>query len=91
MLRGRAWGSGTSAIPSAHARLRCNLRSTYHRVCRLVSLRLEVQIVVYRVVAALVCARENNLHIELAPTLLFDLKGWLLERYAESALTRIGK
>jgi hypothetical protein len=30
-----------------------------------------------RVIATLVCAREENLHVEFSPSLLFDLEWWL--------------
>lgn len=55
-------------------------RGTYDLVLGIVALRLEVEVVAQCVLAALVCCREDNCHVELAPSLLIDAERRLLER-----------
>jgi hypothetical protein len=55
----------------------------------LVSFRLEVEIVFESMIAALVCARKDNRHVELAPSLLLNPEWGLLEHCAESESVRI--
>jgi hypothetical protein len=62
---------------------RCRAWQTYDLVLGLVALRLEVEIVIQRVVAALVDRREHDAHVELAPALLVDAERRLLEDCAQ--------
>jgi hypothetical protein len=48
-------------------------------VLGLVALRLEVEVVFQRVVATLADGRQHNLHVKLAPALLFDAERRLLD------------
>jgi hypothetical protein len=59
--------------------MRLDARRTYHLVLGLVALRLEVEVVVERVVAALADCGEHNGHVKLAPALLIDAERRLLE------------
>lgn len=56
--------------------------STYNLVLGLVSLGLEVEVMVEGVVAALADSSEDDGHVELAPALLINAEGRLLEDYA---------
>ena len=55
---------------------------TYDLVLGLIPLRLEVEVVLERVLAALVCCCEDDAHVKLSPTLLVDAEWRLLEGYA---------
>jgi hypothetical protein len=48
-------------------------------VLGLVALRLEVEVVFQRVVTTLADGRQHNLHVKLAPALLFDAERRLLD------------
>ena len=51
---------------------------THHLMLGLVTLRLKVEVVLECVVTALADGGQDNGHVKLAPTLLVDAKGWLL-------------
>jgi hypothetical protein len=51
----------------------------------LVALRLEVEVVLERVVAALANSRQDDGHVKLSPALLIDAEGRLLDDCALSA------
>ena len=69
-------------------RQRARVTGTYHGVCALVSLLLEVQVMLYMLVSSLGRSdrRECDHHVELAPSLLRDLERRCFERLFGAAL-----
>ena len=65
------------------------LDCAYHGVRRLVSFRLEVEVMLESMIAAFVRASEDDCHVKFTPSFLLNLERWLLEHCAESVCDRI--